>query len=93
MKKILDYFLSHIDKILHVFVSMVVMLFVTALLSLVLGFWLSSALGAIITISVGLGKEVYDEAHPEEHNAEWKDILADFIGVILGFLPLLLMQL
>lgn len=93
MEKIIEFLVKNIDKVLHAFVSMVVMLFVTALLSLLLNFWLSSALGAVLTMSVGIGKEIYDEEHREYHSAEWGDLLADFIGIILGFIPLLIIQL
>lgn len=36
------------------------------------------------TAVVGGGKEWYDARHPENHNAEWGDVAADFVGAVSG---------
>lgn len=65
------------DKLKHVIVSAVVMV----MLSLVLPKWVA----VIATLSIGVSKEVYDKVS-KRGCAEWKDLLADCIGVIIGLL-------
>jgi len=36
-----------------------------------------------VTIIIGGAKEIYDMTH-EGHDAEWADLVADFIGAVLG---------
>lgn len=93
IKKLLDFLVKNSDKILHVFVSMVVMLFITALFSLITTFGYAALIGAAVTMTCGIGKEIYDKHNSSGHSAEWGDILADFIGVVLTLIPLLLIQL
>lgn len=65
------------DKLKHIVVSAIIMV----ALSLVLPKWIA----AIITLSIGIGKEVYDKVSKKGW-AEWKDIMCDIIGIIIGAL-------
>jgi Fe-S cluster biosynthesis and repair protein YggX len=39
----------------------------------------------LTTLSIGIGKEVYDKVSKKGW-AEWKDIICDIIGIIIGAL-------
>ena len=64
------------DKLKHIVVSAIIMV----ALSLVLPKWVA----AMITLTIGIGKEVYDSTG--KGCAEWKDIVCDLIGIIIGVL-------
>ena len=55
--------------------------FIACILNIVLPWWLA----AIITLAVGIGKEVYDKVSGKG-NAECKDLLADLVGILIGIL-------
>lgn len=63
------------DKLLHISVSMVL----TLELRRFLPYWQA----ALIVLSIGVAKEVYDKVSGKG-TAEWKDIIADCIGIGLG---------
>ena len=65
------------DWMMHVILSSIIV----TLLSLVLPKWVA----AIITLTIGIGKEVYDKVSKKGW-AEWKDIICDIIGIIIGAL-------
>lgn len=65
------------DKLKHIVVSAIIMV----ALSLVLPKWVA----AMITLSIGIGKEVYDKMSKKGW-AEWKDLVADCIGILIGVL-------
>lgn len=64
------------DKLLHVETSAIIVV----LISLLLPIWVA----AIITLLIGVGKEIWDKYH--NGTPEWKDILADVIGIGFGSL-------
>lgn len=64
-----------IDKILHVLVSLVLMLEFQRFLPV----W-----GALtVVLAIGIIKEVYDKVSGKG-TPDWRDIVADCIGIILG---------
>lgn len=65
------------DGMMHVILSSIIVI----LLSLVLPKWIA----AIITLSIGIGKEAYDKVSGKGC-AEWKDIVCDLVGIIIGIL-------
>lgn len=65
------------DKLKHIVVSAIIVV----ALSLVLPKWIS----AVITLSIGIGKEVHDKVS-KKGCAEWKDIVCDLIGIVIGIL-------
>ena len=36
------------------------------------------------TLTLGVAKECYDAKHPNRHNASWKDLVTDVVGMGLG---------
>ena len=67
------------DKLLHIGASFCIEL----LLAVVLPCWLPWQRAALNVILIGGGKEVYD-MHHEGHDADWRDIVADAVGAIIG---------
>lgn len=65
------------DKLKHIVVSAIIMV----TLNLILPTWIA----ALITLSIGIGKEVYDKVSGKGC-AEWKDLLADLVGILIGVL-------
>ena len=65
------------DKLKHALVSAAI----AAILSLFLSWWGA----ALITLAIGIGKEVYDKVSGKGC-AEWLDLLADVVGIIIGVL-------
>lgn len=65
------------DKLKHALVSAVI----ATLLSLFLPWWGA----ALITLAVGIGKEIYDKVSGKGC-AEWLDLLADIVGILIGVL-------
>lgn len=66
-----------IDKYKHIVVSAII----TVVLNLILPWWAAG----LVTLSIGVGKEVYDKVSGKGC-AEWKDLLADVIGILIGIL-------
>lgn len=65
------------DKLKHALVSAAI----AAILSLFLSWWGA----ALITLAIGIGKEIYDKVSGKGC-AEWLDLLADIVGIIIGVL-------
>ena len=66
-----------IDKYKHIVVSAIIMV--------IFNLFLPTYLAAIITLAIGIGKEIYDKV-TNKGCAEWKDLIADVIGIIIGIL-------
>lgn len=65
------------DKLKHIAVSAII----AVVLNLILPWWVA----AILTLAIGVGKEVYDKVTGKGH-PEWKDLLADLVGILIGIL-------
>ena len=65
------------DGMSHVILSSII----ACLLSLVMP-W---ELAALATLAIGIGKELYDK-HSGKGCAEWKDLVCDIIGILIGVL-------
>ena len=65
------------DKLKHIVVSAVIMV----LLSL----FLPKLIAAVITLVIGIGKELYDKYTGKGCN-EWEDLLSDLVGIFIGIL-------
>ena len=65
------------DKLKHIVISAVIMV----LLSL----FLPKLIAAIITLAIGIGKELYDK-YTGKGCAEWEDLLSDLVGIAIGIL-------
>lgn len=66
-----------IDKYKHIVVSAII----AVALNLFLPWWVV----ALVTLAIGVGKEVYDKVSKKGH-AEWRDLVADVVGVVIGLL-------
>ena len=78
MKKLINYLgnIPH-DKLLHFAVCAVL----SAVLHLIFPVWVVVSVMAILSV----GKEIYDQISGEG-TPEWKDLIADAIGIIIGVL-------
>jgi Na+-translocating ferredoxin:NAD+ oxidoreductase RnfD subunit len=76
MKNLLKSLLAE-DKLKHIVVS--------AIIAVVLNLFLPWLAAAGITFAIGVGKEVYDMVSGKGCS-EWKDLLADLVGILIGIL-------
>lgn len=65
------------DKLKHIVVSAIM----AVVLNLILPWWVAG----LLTLAIGVGKEVYDKLSGKGH-AEWEDLLADCIGIVIGIM-------
>ena len=65
------------DKLKHIVVSAII----AVALNLFLPWWAA----ALITLAIGIGKEVYDKVSGKGH-PEWEDLVADLVGIMIGIL-------
>lgn len=66
-----------IDKYKHIVVSAII----AVTLNLFLPWWVAG----LVTLTIGVGKEVYDKVSGKGCS-EWKDIICDIIGILIGIL-------
>ena len=76
MKSLLESLLLE-DKLKHIVVSAII----AVALNLFLPWWAA----AILTLAIGVGKEVYDKVSGKGCS-EWGDLLADVVGILIGVL-------
>lgn len=60
-------------------------LILSAIMAVALNLFLPWWVAALITLAIGIGKEVYDKVSGKGC-AEWKDLLADVVGILIGIL-------
>ena len=65
------------DKLRYIIVSAII----AVVLNLILPWWVAG----LITLVIGVGKEVYDKVTGKGH-AEWEDLVADVVGIVIGLL-------
>lgn len=65
------------DKLKHIVVSAII----CVALNLFLPWWVAG----LITLGIGVGKEVYGKVTGKGH-PEWKDLVADLVGILIGVL-------
>ena len=88
MEKIKNYLLKLPDKILHFAASFAVEI----ALAVAIPAWQSWARFSANVIVVGGGKELYDYAHPDTHEASFADLLADAAGALCGEIVIALLR-
>ena len=64
-----------IDKYKHIVLSAII----AVVLNLFLPWWAAG----LITLAIGVCKEVYDKISGKGH-AEWEDLVADLVGIVIG---------
>ena len=47
--------------------------------------------GPVVAL-IGLGKEIYDYLYPESHTADWKDLVADCVGIAIVLIPVIIQK-
>lgn len=67
------------DKLLHAGVCLVIDVVLA-----VVGLWTPFLRVLFVGGVIGGAKEIYDYLNPEAHDADWQDIVADFVGAIIG---------
>lgn len=82
MSRVLSYLGQ--DGLLHILVSLVLCLFLSALMPL----WASAS----VTFLVGAAKELAWDGALGKGSLEWKDIVADIAGVLIGVLSVVLLD-
>lgn len=65
------------DKLKHIVISAII----AVALNLFLPWWVA----VLITLAIGVGKEVYDKVSGKGC-AEWGDLIADLVGILIGVL-------
>lgn len=83
-------FFKQWDKVIHMLASAVIMLFFTALSSLILNDWTAILVGSVICIFCGAAKEIYDSENGG--TCSWNDFYADLIGWGLALIPLIILS-
>ena len=81
MKKLIQWIRR--DGLLHITVSMLLVIAASVLLPV----WLS----ALIVLAIGVGKEIWDKYNGGACN--WHDIICDIIGLAIGTVIILIVQL
>lgn len=78
------------DKLLHFFICMCIVLVVWALLPV--GTW-SIVFACVTALGVGIGKEIFDYTKVGSMKGiDYKDIIADVLGIIGGLAVIMLNQ-
>lgn len=66
------------DDLLHILFSVIIM----TVLKLLLPWWIA----ALLTLLVGILKELIWDKWLKKGTPEWRDIISDFIGILIGIL-------
>lgn len=68
------------DKMLHAAVSAVVQGTAYSFFRRDARYTVAAQRASLVTVAVGVGKELYDWRHPTRHDASWKDLAWDGAG-------------
>ena len=71
------------DKKLHFICCMLIAFATTILIGLLSNWYVGSIAGLLTAMGTGVGKEYGDKINPY-NKWDWYDILADFIGAVVG---------
>lgn len=74
-------FIKTNDKVKHVLVNFAIVLIVGLF---------NIKVGVALAIVASISKELYDKFRPNGTGWDWKDIVADLIGIVIGILILIL---
>ena len=80
-KKIAAFFKAA-DKQLHILASYAIALTVFVFFAAFKLDWLGFALAIVVSAGAAALKELYDKKHPETHECDWKDVVADCLGIV-----------
>lgn len=68
------------DKLLHYIAGQIVAGLIFIASAAFFPLWITVILSMIVTVVIGILKEVYDKHHPDTHTADFKDAMATIIG-------------
>jgi uncharacterized protein YfiM (DUF2279 family) len=68
------------DKFLHAAASAVVQGAAYSLFRRDARYTVAVQRASLVTVAVGVGKELYDRRHPAKHTASWRDLAWDGVG-------------
>jgi uncharacterized protein YfiM (DUF2279 family) len=68
------------DKFLHVAASAAVQGAAYAVFQRNARYTVAAQRASLVTVAVGVGKELYDLRHPAHHQASWRDLAWDGVG-------------
>ena len=68
------------DKVLHFVASAVVQGAAYSLFRQDARYTVAAQRASLVTVAVGVGKELYDLRHPARHRASWRDLAWDGVG-------------
>jgi putative lipoprotein len=68
------------DKFLHFAASAVVQGAAYSIFRRDARYTVAAQRASVVTVTVGVGKELYDLRHPERHTASWRDLAWDGVG-------------
>lgn len=74
-------FIKDNDKLKHVLVNFAIVLVVGVF---------NLKVGVALAIVASISKELYDKYRPNGSGWNWKDLIADLIGIVIGILILIL---
>lgn len=74
------------DKLLHSYIVLIIGVATYDVFELFLSMWWSVLAAAIVSTTGIIWKEIYDSKHNCTHNVEFMDIVAGYIGLIIGLL-------
>lgn len=86
MKRILEKikaFVTATDKQLHFLAAFSIAALLFILISDSQPWWVAMLIGVGVSAAASALKEIWDKQHPDKHNFEWGDVIADALGIIV----------
>ena len=72
------------DKLLHYLICRIIVAYAGGFARLFVPKWWALAIGVLIAAAIAILKELSDKKYPDTGTFEWKDLIADGIGIIDG---------
>lgn len=76
-------FVTATDKQLHFLAAFSIAALLFILVSASQPWWVSMLIGVGVSAAASAMKEIWDKQHPDKHNFEWGDVIADTLGIIV----------
>lgn len=76
-------FVTATDKQLHFLAAFSIAALLFILISASQPWWVAMLIGVGVSAAASALKEIWDKQHPDKHNFEWGDVVADALGIIV----------
>ena len=76
-------FVTATDKQLHFLAAFFIAAIIYILISASQPWWVAMLIGVGVSAAASALKEIWDKQHPDKHNFEWGDVVADALGIIV----------